>query len=89
MSSRSTVLLTIILLLTLSLLALADQQFNPMEGRWETTTSDTELRHDPYNNEWSYEKPDSQLTHNLFEDSWEWQESEGDSGLYDNDGDHE
>jgi hypothetical protein len=84
-----TTALTIILLLTLSPLALAEQRFNPMEGRWETTTSDTELRHDPYNNEWSYERSDSEMTHNPFEDSWEWQESEGDSGMYDYDGESE
>jgi len=64
-------------LLTIALLCqtgfvFADQQYNPLEDRWETAPDRYQLQYNPLEDEWSYEAPRAGLEYNPFEDSWDW-----------------
>lgn len=65
-------LLVLLVMLTFTSVAGAGQQYNAMEGRWETAPQGYEMKYNPMEGEWSYEHPRADLEYNPFENSWEY-----------------
>jgi hypothetical protein len=56
----------ILLLLLISSICVAQQKFNPMTGKYETTTPDAVLKYNYMKDEYKYVKPDSQVRLNPY-----------------------
>ena len=52
--------------------ALAGQQYNAFENRYETAPGRYSIKYNAFENEWSYEAPEAALEYNAFEDRYEW-----------------
>ena len=57
---------TILSLLLLTSICVAQQKFNPMTGKFETTTPDAVLKYNYMKDEYRYVKPDSQIRLNPY-----------------------
>ena len=53
---------------------LAEQQYNPHSGEWETVPdgSNWTTQYNPHNGSWSYQPQDAKIEYNPHESKWEW-----------------
>ena len=55
---------TLLMVLVLTNKGIAEQKFNPMTGKYETTTKDSRIQYNYMENEWKYAPPNSKIEYN-------------------------
>jgi len=56
---------------------LAEQQYNPWTGHWETVPDESNYRprYNPYEDTWSLQPEQAEPEYNPYEDRWEWNQN--------------
>ena len=63
----------IALFLLLPNVTLAEINYNPMTGQWESSPSDGQLKYNPFDGDWTYERSGSDLEYNPWTGNWEYE----------------
>jgi len=71
-------LLAISLIVASPAIACAEQRYNPMENRWETTNQDRQtLKYNSMEGNWSYQPDNARPEYNPMENRWDWNSGQG------------
>ena len=62
----------LILIMLLCSTCYAEQQFNPMSGKWETAPKGSTPQFNSFTGEWSEQPQGAKTEYNPFNDKWEW-----------------
>ena len=66
-------IVSVLVMILWAIPVLAEQRYNAMEDRWETTSKcEDTLTYNSMENEWTYENEDAELEYNPFENDWSY-----------------